>query len=337
MNSTSDCFEIKDSEGRFVVVNRAAADIYETTPDHMVGKTDYDFLSKGTIEIFEKEFRKVVSGKKSREFLFFNSDLPEPRVYLTLLFPLVNPIKGEVLVGSIKRDVTERQKDEEKIRKINLELDEFVHTVCHNLKAPLQSMIGYLDILKTLNGEEREEVRLKALSQGETMQGFITQLLRLSSVGRLIDSILPFDSSLIVKNVFEVFRMNYPNALLQINGTLPVINGDINRVREVFQNIIANALENADPQKSRPIVTISCSEDNKQYVFSIKDNGKGMDGKALKKLFILGYTTSRDNTHRFGIGLNIAKRIIEAHGGEIWTESLSGFGSSFYFSIPRKR
>jgi signal transduction histidine kinase len=62
-----------------------------------------------------------------------------------------------------------------------------------------------------------------------------------------------------------------------------------------------------------------------------------MDAKDLKKLFILGYTTSRDNTHRFGIGLNIAKRIIEAHGGEIWAESLSGFGSSFYFSIPRKR
>jgi PAS domain S-box-containing protein len=337
MNSTSDCFEIRDPAGRFVVVNHAAADIYETTPNKMIGKTDYDFLSRRTAEIFEKEFRKVVTGKKSREFLFFNSDLSEPHIYHTLLFPLVDPIKGGILVGSIKRDVTERQKNEEKIKKINLELDEFVHTVCHDLKVPLQSMIGYLDILKILEGNEREEVRLKALSQGEMMQDFMTQLLKLSSVGRSIGSILPFNSTFIVKDVFEVFKMNYPNALLQIIGDLPVITGDINRVREVFQNIIANALENADPQKSRPIVTISCSNDNKQYVFSIKDNGKGMDAKALKKLFTLGYTTSRDNTHRFGIGLNIAKRIIEAHGGEIWAESQLGIGSSFYFSIPYKK
>jgi signal transduction histidine kinase len=303
----------------------------------MVGKTDYDFLSRRTIEIFEKEFRKVVASKKSREFLFFNSDLSEPRIYHTLLFPLVNPIKGGILVGSIKRDVTEWQKNEEKIKKINLELDEFVLTVCHDLKAPLQSMIGYLDILKTLKDEKREEVRLKALSQGEMMQSFMTQLLRLSSLGRSIGSILPFDSTLIVKNVFEVFKMNYPNALLQIKGNLPVISGDINRVREVFQNIIANALENADPQKSRPIVTVSCNKESKRYVFSIKDNGKGMDAKALKRLFIIGYTTSRDNTHRFGLGLNIAKRIVEAHGGEIWAESLLGFGSSLYFSIPYKK
>lgn len=337
MNSTSDCFEIKSSDGCFVMVNRAAAHIYDTTPEEMIGKSDYDYLSKRTIEIFEKEFNRVLTGKDNREFLFFNSDLPEPRVYHTLLFPLVNPVGGDVLVGVIKRDVTERQKDEEKIKRINKELDEFVHTVCHDLKAPLQSMIGYLDMLRTVEDSKQENVISKALSQGEMMQRFITQLLRISSLGRSIGSILPFDPTLVIKEVFEVFKVNYPNAVLQIKGNLPVINGDINRIREVFQNIISNSLENSDPKKTRPIIVISCNKEDKRYVFSVKDNGKGMDVKTLGRLFVIGYSLSRDGTPHFGLGLNITKRIIEAHGGEIWAESEPELGTNIYFSIPFKK
>lgn len=335
INSTSDCFELKDSNGKYIMVNPAAASVYGTTPEEMVGKNDHDYLSYETSKIFDMEFRKIITSRKSKEFLFFNHDLPVPKVYHTLLFPVLNPVTGDALVGSIKRDITERQKDEEKIRKINEELDEFVHTVSHDLKAPLQSMIGYLEMIQKLEDDKKEEIRAKALAQGKMMQGFISQLLKLSRLGRSIGSFICFDSTLVVKDVFEVFKVNYPYAILQIKGNLPIVNGDVNRIREVFQNIIANALENSDPAKTRPIITVSCIQESKRYVYSIQDNGKGMDENTQKRLFILGYTTSDDKTHRYGIGLNIAKRIVEAHDGEIWVESKPGLGSTFYFSLPR--
>lgn len=335
INSTSDCFELKDIDGRFIMVNNAAAACYGASPDEMTGKTDNDYLSKETFQIFEKEFNWVVKNRRSKEFLFFNNDFTEPKVYHTLIFPVSNPISNAVLIGSIKRDITERQRDEEKIRKINAELDEFVHTVSHDLKTPLQSMTGYLEMLKSLEGKEREEVRKKAFTQGKMMEGFITQLLKLSRLGRSIDSFICFDSSLIVREVFELFKVNYPNVIMQIKGNLPIVCGDVNRIREVFQNLIANALENSDPAKTRPVITISCTQEDKRSIFSIKDNGKGMDENTRKRLFVLGYTTSTDKTQRYGIGLNIVKRIIEAHDGEVWVESELKIGSTFYFSLPR--
>ncbi len=110
----------------------------------------------------------------------------------------------------------------------------------------------------------------------------------------------------------------------------------LDQLQRVFQNLISNAIKFKKPEEP-PIIHISSNKDlyNKEYVFSIKDNGIGIEEQYSERIFVIFQRLhTRDVYKGTGIGLSIVKRIIERHGGRIWVESEYGKGSTFYFTIP---
>lgn len=116
---------------------------------------------------------------------------------------------------------------------------------------------------------------------------------------------------------------------------LPIINGDEKLKVQLFQNLIGNAIKYRS--QDTPRIHISATKETNQYLFTIKDNGIGIDSKQLKRIFtIFQRLHGRDEYEGTGIGLAIAEKIIQQSGGQIWAESKSGKGSTFYFTIPIK-
>jgi signal transduction histidine kinase len=122
---------------------------------------------------------------------------------------------------------------------------------------------------------------------------------------------------------------------LHVATDLPALVCDPVRIRQVFENLISNAIKYND--KPHPVIEIACSEDPGAYTFSVGDNGPGIDPKYQEKIFrIFQRLVLREEHEGTGVGLTICKKIIEGHGGRIWVESDGqGHGSIFSFSIPK--
>ena len=140
------------------------------------------------------------------------------------------------------------------------------------------------------------------------------------------------DLKLIVGEVIDM--LSPPGHIkVEIQGDLPVLLVARTRIQQVFQNIISNAIKYND--KKEGLVAVRCQKEEEAYVFSIADNGPGIEKRYFDKVFqifqTLGVKESYEST---GIGLTIVKKTIELHRGEIWLESEIGKGTTFYFSLP---
>jgi light-regulated signal transduction histidine kinase (bacteriophytochrome) len=168
------------------------------------------------------------------------------------------------------------------------------------------------------------------------MQDLINSLLTYSRIGKDYKRFEKIDLNNVLKDVLDNLRqiINETNAEI-IYDSLPSLVGDKYQLLQVFQNLISNAIKfrGVDP----PLVHISSRPDSKHWVFSIRDNGIGIDPKDFERIFIIFQRLhAKDEYDGTGIGLTICKKIIEQYGGKIWVESEVGKGSTFYFSIPKE-
>jgi light-regulated signal transduction histidine kinase (bacteriophytochrome) len=130
------------------------------------------------------------------------------------------------------------------------------------------------------------------------------------------------------------FTLEEKKVDLRIQPDLPTITYQPVHLRQVFQNLISNAIKFND--KPQPVVEIACHEDDSLYTFSVRDNGIGIDEKYYEKIFqIFQRLGRREDYEGTGAGLTICKKIVEAHAGKIWLESKVGGGSIFSFTIPK--
>jgi signal transduction histidine kinase len=125
------------------------------------------------------------------------------------------------------------------------------------------------------------------------------------------------------------------NITITLENELPTIQCEPTRITQVFQNLISNAVKYMD--KSQGQIKVGCVEDNGFWKFSIADNGPGIEEKHFEKIFQLFQTLApRDNVESTGVGLTVAKKIVELYGGRIWVESKVGEGSTFFFTLPKQ-
>jgi len=237
-------------------------------------------------------------------------------------------------------DLTERKRAEEEIKKKNEELESFVYTVSHDLKAPLISIKGFSELLKTSSrgrlGEKGLHQLERIVSNIDEMNRLIGDLLKLSRVGRAVAQPREVNTLRLAKEIVEElnlrFKIDHPNVRYH---NLPIIYTDRLHFLQILQNLLSNAYKFRDENKGLEI-EVGCVEKNNTYEFYVRDNGIGIEKKHLENIFRIFKRLEEKEVEGTGAGLAIVKKIVENNGGNIWAESVKGKGSVFYFTFPKR-
>jgi len=240
-----------------------------------------------------------------------------------------------------KRVEAEREKIIKELEAKNGELERFTYTVSHDLKSPLITIGGFLGLLEVdaeSGNTEKFKGDLQRIKEAtEKMQRLLNELLELSRIGRLINppSNTPFAK--IVEDALSLTRgrLMAGHIKVEIEKDLPVVSGDRQRLVEVMQNLIDNAAKFMGDQPT-PRIEIGMRKEGTQQVLFVKDNGIGIDASYHERIFGL-FDKLDPKSDGTGVGLALAKRIVEVHGGRIWVESEGkGRGSMFCFILAVK-
>ncbi|WP_243732213.1 ATP-binding protein [Pedobacter duraquae] len=249
--------------------------------------------------------------------------------------------------SKVTRDLTEKLEQEESIRDYsrqleqkNKELEQFVYIASHDLQEPLLTVTNFINLFKEEYGDKLDEnalIYLKYINQSsERMKDLIRGLLDYARLGRKVEQLKVVDCKLVMDNVASdlLASIQKHQAILKY-GQLPTIVGDQTQIRQLFQNLVSNALKFARDNVV-PEIGISAVETEEGWMFSIKDNGIGMEPRYLEKIFIIFQRlNTRADFEGNGIGLAQCKKIVELHRGKIWVESVPGNGSTFWFTLNK--
>jgi len=220
------------------------------------------------------------------------------------------------------------------------EIDDFTRMLSHDLKEPLrgiEAFSGFLleDYMETLDPEGKRYLRFLRQS-ALRMKELINDLLSLTSITKTGLALEEVDLNMLLKQVQQdlKFAFTQKNARLLLPSPLPILRCDPLQLREVFKNLLSNAIK--FNTSSPPVIEVVCVEKTSQYVFSVQDNGIGIEACYLEQVLRpFERLHSQEEFEGTGIGLAICKKIIENAGGQIWLESEPKQGSTFFFSLPQ--
>jgi PAS domain S-box-containing protein len=236
----------------------------------------------------------------------------------------------------------EREKLIAELEARNSELERFTYTVSHDLKSPLITIKGYLNLLEDdlaqQQAESVEEDVNCVVGAADRMERLIDDLLQLSRIGRLLNPLEPVSLGELAREAVQLVagRIAQRGARVEIAPDLPMVLGDRSRLLEVLQNLVDNAVKYMGNQPE-PRIEIGVRSSGDRPVFFVRDNGIGIVPAYQERIFDL-FSQFDKRAEGSGIGLALVKRIIEVHGGRIWVESEGpGHGSTFCFTLPPTR
>jgi signal transduction histidine kinase len=247
----------------------------------------------------------------------------------------------------LKQEAVQRKDAEDNLRtkvmqleRANTELQQILTVISHDLQEPLRMVSSYTQLLahryqSRLNGDADDFINY-AVEGARRMQMLINDLITFSRVTTRARPAESCNCDAILDGVlFELDCIIQEKCAVITRDSLPTIRADKRQLRQVFLSLISNALK--FQREAAPRIHVSARQADHEWVFSIDDNGIGMNGQYKNSIFeIFRRLHGRDVYPGTGAGLAIAKRIVEHHGGNIWAESELGRGSTFYFTIPTK-
>lgn len=221
---------------------------------------------------------------------------------------------------------------------INKELEAFSYSVSHDLRAPLRSIIGYSEILKEDNYNHLNDDGKRALTtvmqNAKKMNILIDDLLQFSRLGKKPLEKTEVNNQKLVNAVLAELKEATPETASITVSSLSSIEADESLMHQVWINLISNAIKYSS-KKENPLIEIGSYKNGEEIIFVVKDNGTGFDMQYANKLFgafqRLHKATEFPGT---GVGLALAQRILNRHGGKIWVEAKVDEGAAFYFSLP---
>jgi len=223
-----------------------------------------------------------------------------------------------------------------KLKRVNKELETFSYSVSHDLRAPLRGIDGYARILKEHLNLEKDDYSTHALetiiSSSKKMDVLIDDILSYSKIGRQDIRRITVDLNTVVFEIINSsnLKINYPQTQIKAEKNLPKVFADSRMVTQVCANLITNAIKYSQNQKE-PFVEIGYKEESKAYF--VKDNGIGIDEKYIDKIFNVFTRLASADYEGSGIGLAIVKKSIDLHEGKVWVETKLNEGTTFFFNF----
>ncbi|MEW6586721.1 MAG: ATP-binding protein [Nitrospirota bacterium] len=236
-----------------------------------------------------------------------------------------------------KRSAEELKHLTEELKRSNTDLEQFAYVASHDLQEPLHVIKGFLGLLGKRYKDRLDEKALEfiglSVEGAERMQELIRDLFDYSRVGNRCKAFKPTDCSAVVRDALSNLKVAIVESGAEVTvSSLPVIVGDAAQLTSLFQNLIGNAIKfrGAEP----PRIHISSERKADGWMFTVRDNGIGIDPKFSDRIFdVFQRLHTRDEYPGTGIGLAVCKKIVERHGGRIWVESEPEKGATFYFTI----
>jgi len=333
-------------DGIIMSWNRGAERLYSYTSEEVIGRSIELLVPIGRAGEVAKYLERVKLGEAVEQYetVRVRKDGRELRVSLS-----VSPIKdaGGFVIGAsaIGRDITGRKKAEQALARrtqelvrSNAELQQFAYVASHDLQEPLRTVANFAQLLlKRYRGklDTTADEFIDFIMDGVTrMQGLINDLLAYSRVGSRGKESVPAACGALLGEALGNLRAAIEESGAQItHGPLPVVRCDGAQIIQVFQNLVGNSIKFRNGPLPR--IHVAAERAGAEWIFSVKDNGIGIDPRYAGRIFeIFQRLHTQGEYPGSGVGLAIAKKIVERHGGRIWVESRPRQGATFFFTLP---
>ncbi|MEO8331388.1 MAG: CHASE3 domain-containing protein [Gallionella sp.] len=253
----------------------------------------------------------------------------------------------DATIAMNERDITERKRAMDELKKLNeeikssnKELEAFSYSVSHDLRAPLRSIAGFVELLKKYgyaNADEKSKHYMEVISSSAVQMGrLIDDILTFSRIGRIEMLMTRVSLDHLVQEALKTLQPEIAGReIIWKISPLPKVEGERAMLQLVLVNLISNALKYSRP-RATAVIEVGARTDGNENTFYVKDNGVGFDMHYVDKLFGLFQRLHRpEEFEGTGVGLANVQRIIQRHGGRVWAEGKVDEGATFYFSIPK--
>lgn len=344
-----------------VSVNKKALELLDTTEREILGKPPIQYFSKNKDAHKTDTLRKLVTQTQKEKAITYQRvhyKKDGTAILLEVSAYLMPPPQNNLHVITY-RDITESKKQKDQIFiqnqtlidqnlkltqyiNSNKQLQNFAYLAAHDLQSPIRSVVDFAELLiKDIQKENFDNLLEYATfinKTGMEMQTLIQSLLSLARINNSDLKITTFQIADLFRVITKELKstIQAKNAIINIEQLPKKINADKIQLKQVFSNIINNALK-YQKKDNQPIIDIRAESLEKSWVFIIKDNGIGIDAKNHETIFTLFKRLHSNNEYEgTGIGLAICKQIIQKHKGKIWFTSICNEGTTFFIKFPKQ-
>lgn len=337
----------KPIDYRFLLIN--ASFERQTGLIGAVGKRMREFAPDHEAHWFEIYGKIALTGESVR---FENRAEQLHRWYDVYAFRFGEPKDFQVAI--LFNDITERKHSEETIKLLNKELadrneklafsnkelEQFVYIASHDLQEPLRTISNFVGLIEKKYSGTTDKDAMQYLGfivdAAGRMKNLIKDLLDLARIGTNVTFTM-IDCNEVFKEVMANMAASIKESNAKITvATLPVLKGNTSELKQVFQNLISNAIK-FHKKNVIPEINITVEDKNTEYLFAVQDNGIGIEEQSINKLFVIFQRLNTATEYQgTGIGLATCQKIVALHHGKIWVESKFGEGSTFYFTLPKE-
>jgi PAS domain S-box-containing protein len=344
VNTSPDGIVVLDLEGRVEFSSPKAQELFygSSGAESQPGRSALDFVSAENRMQATALLRSALAGKfpSNERLLMHRGDGRQfvAEVNGVLLRDGLGVPRGIMVIA---RDVTERQRQEDELKDKNNELERFTYTVSHDLKSPLITIKGFAGALLSDLAASRTD-RLaddlkRIIAATDKMSELLNGLLELSRIGRSLNPPTDVSMSKLAEEVLALLAgpIQLRQAKVTVQPGLPDAYGDAQRLQEIVQNLVENALKFSAAGRA-PEIKIGFKTVAGQTAYFVRDHGQGIDVRFHETVFGL-FNKLDPRSDGTGLGLALVRRIVEFHGGSVWVESAGpGLGATFYFTLPAR-